>query len=71
MKYVRTVVTEIPDFKYFRDELGWDIQDKEDLLQLLNEYTDVELYDNYLEGIENDNVECFAYDITFFNRLED
>ena len=43
MLFVETTTWDIPNFDYFKDELGWHIENNDDLLENLQDLDDEEL----------------------------
>lgn len=44
MRYVRIITVEIPSYKYFRDELEWEVYDKEDVKDYLDDMEEAEFW---------------------------
>jgi len=44
MKYVRVITVEIPSYKYFRDVLGWEVCDKEDVKDYLDDMEEADFW---------------------------
>lgn len=45
MTFKRTMLVTIPDYEYFKEELGWDIDSMEDLEEALSLLSEKELHE--------------------------
>lgn len=59
MRYVRVITVEIPSYKYFRDELEWYVDDKEDVKEYLDDMNEADFW-NRVENPFICNVESYS-----------
>jgi len=57
MTFKRTMLVTIPDYRYFKELLEWDIDSIEDLEERLSEFSEEELQLLYNDGGFGDNIE--------------
>jgi hypothetical protein len=62
MRYVRVITVEIPSYKYFRDELGWDVDDKEDIKDYLDDMEEKEFW--------NSDENPFICDVESYSKIK-
>lgn len=57
MIFKKTMLVTIPDYEYFKEELGWDIDSIEDLEEKLSDFSEEELQLLYNDGGFGDNIQ--------------
>jgi len=56
MTFKRTMLVTIPDYEYFKDDLGWNIDSMEDLEETLSSFTENELQEMFNDSGFGDNI---------------
>ena len=56
MTFKRTMLVTIPDYEYFNDDLGWNIDSMEDLEETLSSFTENELQEMFNDSGFGDNI---------------
>jgi hypothetical protein len=56
MTFKRTMLVTIPDYKYFKEELGWDIDSIEDLELILSDFSEEDFQHLYNDNGFGDNI---------------
>jgi hypothetical protein len=56
MTFKRTMLVTIPDYKYFKEVLGWDIDSMQDLEEALSLLSENELHELFNDSGFGDNI---------------
>lgn len=59
MIYKRTIVVKIPNYNYFKEELGWELNSMEDLVEGLSDMDELELQHMFNDDGGGDNIKYY------------